>query len=212
MTIENGDVMRVTMRYNIAGGVGAENVYYAVWNSIVPIADSVGLTHCTDWMASIHNEFEFFCDTNVTLGVCAVDLVGLEGVYNPDPELNTSKVVVLRNVGTITPDFTPVNNSQQNPAAVAGSITAFTGFPKIKGRKSITGTTIAGIVEGVFNSGTLARLAAMTVKWLAGAPGVTFMVPGILSHKMGEFVEFNGTGSATNNPGSSDRRKIGVGS
>jgi len=201
------------MKYNVAGGQTIENVYFSQYVSVVPVSDFVVLSDLTDWIEAIHAFYNNLVDTNVSLGECPVDIVHLEGVYNSDPELNTSKIVIDRNVGTIVPNFAPTQTTDQYATFVTGVGTAKTAIPKVRGRKSWGALSEAIMGEAVMNGTGLARLASMVLAWLVGPPGNPLSYDtGVLSHSEADFVPFNGSGSATNNPGTAIRRRIGRGS
>lgn len=211
MAVENGDVIRVTMRYNIAGGQRMENVYYCRFESPVPAQDGAALGLMEDWMESIHTGLNPLMDSNITLGQCDCDIVHLEGVYDPDPKINTSKIVVDRHLGTITPAFSPSQSGDQYANVVAAVGVAKTTFPKVHGRKAFGGLSEFVVGEGVLTAGGLSNLATAVAAWIGGMGLLPFYHEGVLSHSKGEFVPFNGTGSVTNNPGTNRRRRIGRG-
>lgn len=211
MAVENGDVIRVTMRYNIVGGQLMENIYYCQFEAPAPAQDGAALGVMTDWMEAIHAGLNPLMDSNITLGQCDCDIVHLEGVYDPDPELNTSKVVVDRHLGVISPAFSPSQVGDQYANVVAAVGVAKTRFPKIRGRKAFGGLSEFIVGEGVLTAGGLSNLAAAVAAWIGGLGLLSVYHEGVLSHSRGEFVRFSGTGSATNNPGTSRRRRIGRG-
>lgn len=209
-----GDVLRTTFRLITTHNVLIENTFFSQITGIVEPTDAEILSSHEDWMEQIYAYLAPWMDNSLGQGSHQVDVVELAGVYNPNPVLNTSKVVTVRNVGYINPAFNPTQAGEQYNAIATGVATAKTATPGVRGRKGFGGFTEGGLAEGVFNGSNLTALANAAVEWIQGPPAIDLSIfaSGVLSHSLGEFAPFTGSGSVTNNPGTAIRRRIGRGS
>ena len=185
MAILFDETVRVVMRYVAAGGSGLENTYFCRCTSAIGVDESAALTVISDWMEDIHDRIQNVMDNNISLGLCNVDVVELQGTYDPDPNINTSKVVTVRNVGFITPGFAPGASGDQYATFVAAVGYADTAIPGVQGRKSWGGLAEGIVGEAVLNSTCLARLVEATAAWIASVPLGILFSPGVLSHREG---------------------------
>lgn len=215
MSVPVGSTLRTAIRLITAAGVLIENDFFSTVGGLGVPSDSEVLSQHENWMEQIYTYLQGFMSATLAQGTHQVDVVELEGVYNPDPELNTSKVVTVANVGFITPGFNFTATGEAYSAIVTGAATANTAVPGVRGRKSFGGFSEAYLgANGVIVGTLLTALANATAEWLQGPPagGSSTYAAGVLSHSLGEFAPFNGTGAVTNNPGTAVRRRIGRGS
>jgi hypothetical protein len=210
MAVGPADNIRTIVRTVGVGETLYANTFYSKIVGGPSISDAVALQDQEDWMTSILTPLFSSIDTQVGLGVCQVDLVEVTGVYNPDPELNTAKVVVVRPLGFIAPAWNPVNNGEEIDGISTMSIVAKCFIPGPRPRKSVSGFVESVVLQKIFINAALAAATSYAINWLAG-PSFSYFA-GVMSLKAGIFQALDGSFSIKNSGGTMTTRKIGRGS
>lgn len=210
MAVGPADNIRMILRYVGTGETLYANTYYLKRVGGASVPDSEVLSDCEDWASLINSSFSSSWDSELSLSDCQVDLVEVEGVYNPDPELNTAKVTVVRPLGYISPSFAPASTGEEYDGIATGTI-AFKCFtPGPKPRKSFSGFTEGQWVQKVLSNAALSALTTAAIRILAG-PSFSYFV-GTMSLVSGIFEAFDGSFTVKNTGGTMVTRKIGRGS
>jgi hypothetical protein len=210
MPVGPADNIRVITRVVGTGETLYANTYYCKRTGGASVPDSEVLQDMEDWMTNLFLALNPSLDAELDLGDCQVDLVEVDGVYNPDPELNTAKVKVVRSLGYISPGFAPAASGEEYDGICTGVVTpkCFTIGPRP--RKSISGFVENGILQKLFTNGPLGALTTFAIRWLAG-PSFSYFV-GTMSLVSAIFEAFDGTFTIDNTGGTQVTRKIGRGS
>lgn len=196
-----GEIIRLTISYSMPVGGVAQTVHlYEVQDSaesdsaIVAALDAwIG----TNWVALWEN----IADSHAVLYLAEYDVINTDGTVdrNLGEELHAD-------AGTLVGDMMP--------PAVAGFIQANTERTKSLGRKYIPAISETRATEGTLDPTALGILVNMLTNYVitvdVGATG--HLVAGVLSRVISQFLEFDGTGYATDVPAYQRRRKPGVGS
>lgn len=211
MAVTLGDNLRVTVRFVVAGAKVISNHFFTQYIGLGVISDSEAIAKLEDWVQEIYDPIGDMMDSSISIGVCQVDEVAVEGVYDPDPEVNDAKVVTVRSLGTFVPAIDLLSSGDQYATQIALVGVANTDQTKVRGRKSFGGITEQWIGEAVLMATGLTKLAAGVTEWIGG-PSYhdvgTEWLAGIMSQREGDFVPFNGTGSVSNILGNQVRRKM----
>jgi hypothetical protein len=210
MAVGPSDNIRVILRLVGTGETLYANTYYCKLVGGASIPESQVLSDMEDWATSMLGHLDGVMDSEIDLGDCQVDLVEVEGVYNPDPELNTAKVSVVRPIGYISPAFSPVQVGEELDGISTGSVVVKCFTPGPKPRKSISGFTEALVSQKILSNAVLSALTSFAISWLAG-PSFSYFV-GTMSLVSAIFEAFDGTFTIKNTGGTQVTRKIGRGS
>lgn len=210
MAVGPADNIRMILRTVGTGETLYANTYYLKRVGGPSVPDEDVLQDCEDWASLLLSACAPQIDSEVDLSDCQVDLVEVDGVYNPDPELNTAKVKVVRPLGYITPSFSPSGSGEEYDGVVTGSVVpkCFTIGPKP--RKSISGFTENHWVQKILSNAALSGLATFAIRWMAG-PSFDYFV-GTMSLVSAIFEAFDGSFTIKNTGGTMVTRKIGRGS
>lgn len=210
MAVGPNDNIRVIIRTIGTGETLYANTYYTKLIGGASIPDSQCLQEMEDWASSFMTALNGAIDSEVDLGDCQVDLVEVTGVYDPDPELNTAKVVTVRPVGYISPSFNPGQTGEEYDAVSTGSVIFKCFTPGPKPRKSISGFTEGQFIQKILSNNALSALTTYALNVLAG-PSFSYFV-GTMSLVSAIFEAFDGTFTIKNTGGTMVTRKIGRGS
>lgn len=208
------EVVRVITRLVGPNNTLYANTFYAQNREVTGIDDADAIDDMETWIETLFGEIEPSLDSSVIEQEAQVDLVEVVGVYNPDPEVNTAKVSVVRPMGFFNGFFTGGNAGEEMPGVVTATIIPQTNVARVRARKSFSGWAEGQITEGLFTNTTLSRLAACGARWVMGPTGAGAPRDwggGTLSLRLGIFAGFTGTFTVTNIPGTMVTRKIGRG-
>lgn len=210
MAVSPSDNIRMIIRTIGSGETLYANTYYAKIVGGPSIPDSQVLDDMEDWASNFLIAIQGQMDSELDLGDCQVDLVEVTGVYDPDPELNTAKVEVVRPLGYITPSFSPAVGGEEIDGISTASIIFKCFTPGPKPRKSISGFTEQSVIQKVFSNPAMMALTSYAINVLAG-PSLSYFV-GTMSLVSAIFEAFDGTFTIKNTGGTMVTRKIGRGS
>lgn len=204
MTVQNGDILKVTFEVSTADGSVLQNVYHMEARLAAPQADATVVNAIETWIEGAYSELSTELVSTLVQGLCLVD----EITWNA----GTSEWEVSRNVGSFTPTI-GFNNAGE---ALPNMTTAFAVFsttrPKSKGRKFVPPFGENNQAASYLTGAALANMADYVTRCLAAAtigPGNT-LVYGIVRAAAGEFLEAL-IGVVTNVLGTQRRRRPGVG-
>lgn len=202
MSIEAGDILRVTLSYTQANSSLPQNVFLFKADSSAS-DDSEIVADWVDWATNYwHPAWKEFASVEVSIAHVGVDVLGLNGH-------------VLANIGASSLALIGDVTGEPTVAAASGYLLAYTPFPKSRGSKYVPGPGKDGVADNKFGSLLLAALAEMLVIYLVEYTGTTTAVkyaPGIIRRLPELWAAFNETGYITDIPSYQRRRKPNVGS
>lgn len=210
MAVGPDDNIRAIFRCVGTGDTLYANTFYLKRVGGASVPDSQVLDDVEDWFGFMYSALAGILDNEIDLSDCQVDLVEVEGIYNPDPDLNEAKVKVVRPLGYITPPFSPGNTNEEYDGIVTATITPKCFTPGPRPRKSISGLTEGVWVQKVISNAGLAALATFGLRWMTG-PSFDYFV-GTMSLVSAIFEAFDGSFTVKNTGGTMVTRKIGRGS
>lgn len=214
MAVSAGEVVRMILRTVGAGETLYANTFYVGLLGGPSVPDTTVITELEDWATLLLGSIASAIVNDVNLSVCQLDVVEVQGVYNPDPELNTAKVAVVRPLGFITPTFAPSATGEEIDGISTMSIVPGILTPGHRSRKSISGFSENGVIEKIFTNGPLAAGATYAINWTVGPSQSGATSPwysGTLSLKDGELHGYDGTFTIKNYGGHMVTRKVGRG-
>lgn len=209
MAVGPTDNIRVILRMVGTGETLYANTYYLKRVGGPSVPDSQVLDDCEDWATDMLQALQPVLDNEIDLGDCQVDLVVVDGVYNPDPEVNTAKVKVVRPLGYISPSFIPTGTGEEIDGISTGSVVPKCFTPGPRPRKSISGFTEAHVAQKILANTALSALTTFAIRWLAG-PSFDYFI-GTMSLVSAIFEAFDGSFTIKNSGGTMVTRKIGRG-
>jgi len=189
-------IYKVNVRFNLFSLGSAVNVFYCRQSTGTLSGDSTVLAALEDWITAILTPAATITKSTVTLAGAQVLQVNAAGVTQ-------------RIVGNITPTWSPAGTGDSLALPTAGSLFARTNTPKVRGAKRVPAFTEGYQSDGLFNNTVVTVLAGYALAWLLGPAGFGLpeSVAGVVSSAVVDFVPFNGTGAATNIPGTQTTRK-----
>lgn len=210
MAVGPADNIRMILRTVGTGETLYANTYYLKRVGGPSVDDSVVLADCEDWATDLFAALQSQLDTELDLSVCQVDLVEVEGIYDPGPPPVYGKVTTVRPLGFIVPAFSPAASGEETDGIVTAVVTpkCFTVGPRP--RKSISGFTEQSWIQKILSNPALSALAVFGIRWMAG-PSFDYLV-GTMSLVTGIFEAFDGSFTIDNTGGTMVTRKIGRGS
>jgi hypothetical protein len=214
MEVEPDEIVRIITRLIGPNETMYANTFYAQNRETVGIADAQVLADMDDWLDILFDQIEPSMDNQVIEQEAQVDVVEVQGVYNPDPEINTAHVAVVRPVGFINGFYVGGAVGEEYSGVMTGAITPATNVARTRARKSISGFTETNVIQGLFDNALFTRLINFGAFWVSGptSAGVANdWGAGTLSLRLGIFAGFTGSFTVTNVPGTMVTRKIGRG-
>jgi len=210
-----GDKLRIKVGFTYSLGDHIENLYYLQLAGALEASDSDVLQDCENWTNHMIAALDNIMTNSFSVNFAQVDQVGWDGVYNTDPELNTAKIVTVRNIGSFAPAFTPAGTSEAYVLSAPATVSLRTEQPKSRGRKAIGGFGEAGVSGGLLTNPVVTQLVLFALSYYFGPAIIAPLHPwlsGVISMKDGSFLPFTGINLISNILGIRDSRKIGRGS
>lgn len=202
MTVQNGDVLKITAVLTFATGDVAENIYYLKAVIAAPLTDAQAVNYAETYLDDMYTQVQDYISNSLTLGTCPVDKIEWDG----------EKWEVVENVGLATPDVTLADTGSLLPYQNAPMALGQTSRPKSNGKKFLMGFTEDSQAGGLLISAAVTALAAYATEWINGYYiGVANeLVAGIVRTAVNEFLEFT-LGEVSNGIFTQRRRRQGVG-
>jgi len=175
------------------------NVFF-MEDGALPSTDAVKIGAAENWLDAIYGAVNTWADTNYTL--MDATLYEVDGAGQ-----------VVRIVGGLNPSIDGQLGGEGLSLTTAGSGSARTNIPRVRGSKRFGGIGEIVQADGLFTNAILSALAQAVLEWLLGATstsGVNFP-GGVISTAAETFVPFNDSGLVTNIPGTQVTRKPGRG-
>lgn len=204
MTVNNGDILKLTFEVTLNDGTIAQNVYHLEARFAAGQSDATVRNEVESWIEAAYSELSPDHVSTITQGLCQLDEIQWNATK--------SQWEVVRNVGTFTPTIGYNNAGEALPNMSVGFVTFNTSRPKSRGRKFLfpfgeaqqAGTYLVGatVTNMVDFAGRI--LTAVVI-----GPGNT-LVYGIVRATVEQFLEAL-VGVVTNVMGTQRRRRPGVG-
>ena len=202
MTVENGDILKVTTEFTLPSGTITQNIYHLRAQLAAPQADLSVQNAVEVWIEDIYAELEAATKSTVVANLCSIDKVEWDG----------SKWEVVANVGVFTPAFTPTAIQDIMPDQISPFIIYQTTRPKTKGKKFHFGFTENDFSGAFYTPALVNALVAAAAEVLAGIflGPLNDLVPGVPRSTVNIFYDFM-SAVVTNVTGTQRRRRPGVG-
>lgn len=199
--IQIGEIVRVVLSFGAPGASIAQNVFYFELQDSTADAATV-LSDVNAWfVANYLDRWSDNADGDSECFLLEMDIVNGDGTVD-------------RNIGDAAPDVAGGITGDILPAAVSGYFQANTERSNSLGRKFVPFFTETAQTDGFWAPTVTTALADLLVDYLASivVDTTATLVPGVVSRVTQLFLEFIGSGYATNVPGYQRRRKPTVGS
>lgn len=204
MAVENGDIIKGYIEFELEDGTIAQNVYYWLCNFLSEETAGAVVNACIDYMEDIYNDISTYLSDGFTVQLSKIHRIEWDAV--------TSKWVTQALLGTGLPVVTHTNTDDTFPNQIAPVLVANTGRPKTRGRKFLM-----GCVETMASGGDLVTAAVTAMgnalnDYLADetVSGSNVLSPGVPREGVNDFKEF-ADGVVNSVVGTQRRRKPGVG-
>ena len=197
MTVEDGDILRITLNYTMNNTSAVQNVF--TWRlEGGPVDDEDVLSDVANWvLAEWADAWADFASAEANLTSVEVDVL-----------LPTGHVD--HNVGNVEIDVDGAVSGETVSSAFSGLFTAYTSLPKTRGSKYVPGASRDGVADNALGSVLLAALAALAeiaiTDYVGSVSGERYNM-GVLSRTLEQFVPFNGSFLTTDEPSYQRRRK-----
>lgn len=196
----DGEIIRVTMSYARLFASAVQNVFHWQIEGGNPtdeqVTDALEDWTVNDWA----DRWQFLASDTTTLTDIRALVVGLDGT-------------VLRDLGTIPIGVVGNSPDAVTSAAVSAYMLGNTLDPTLRGSKYVPCISEEMINNGALTNDALADLGLLLVQYLfdiSVAPA-GFLIAGILSKKLVDFIPFAGVGAIEQVPAYQRRRKPQVG-
>lgn len=201
MPVNNGDKIRVTMKYQMPSAAVANNVFYFRSNNVATISDLQATVDFENWGAVWATVWSSYTSNNI---VCSsLDLHVLDANLDWQP------------IGTAIIGISGVSLSDMLPHGVCGLLRAPTGFKRSQGKKYIPGITEGAQDNGEWDTVALAVLGQQGEIYLSDPE--TFLgisnsyTPGVVPEGTNQFRPFGPTVLVNAFCSYQRRRRPGVG-
>jgi len=183
MTVELGDIIRVSCRCDDINGNDLVNVFHLKVTEVVDGTPGLWAVAIVDYMEGAFSQLNNVQSEVVEPVDIKIDVVTWDGADE----------TVVENIGTYTwgTPYVPGAAGDPLPPGVAGFVKFLTHLGKVYGRKFIGGMLEAGNVSGYYNSGVVDALELFAGEIISGLTSLIAgeAVYGVLSKKLGTFVE-----------------------
>lgn len=216
MEVEPDEVVRLITRIIGVNNTMYANTFYAQNRETIGIADGDVQNDFQEWANRMFGFINGKIDSQNSWGECQLDVVEVDGDYNPLPNLNTAKVKVVRPVGFIAPTVVFGGAGEEYTGIATVTITPVTNVARTRSRKSLSGFTETYAIQGIWDNALIANALAFGAAWVQGPTGDPDVTnqwgAGTLSLRLGIFAGYTGGFTVAASPGTMVTRKIGRGS
>lgn len=204
MPVNNGEIVKSWMEFNLADGTIAQMVYHWKVYSAGEVTSADVIAAVEQYMEDIVAAVQAYIDADITLNPTPVQIV--------DWDATEDAWVIDRNIGTATCTESFSSTVDPLPNQCAPVMVANTARPKSRGRKffpgfddnSASGSDMAAAVLTALGTALAHYLADETIS------GADVLSPGVIRAGVNAFLDFT-TGQVNSVIGTQRRRKPGVG-
>ena len=158
MTVLDGDILRVSVNFELGNGTLYQNIYHYIRDGTDPVADDVHVTRLRVAMESAYGTLAAHVKGDVVEQLSFVDRVEFNEI--------TDQWEVVENIGTFTPAFTPVGATDEIPHQSSPYVVFKTGRPKTVGKKYLFPFLETSQAGSILTSAAVTALVAYGVQIL----------------------------------------------
>lgn len=127
MAVVDGDVLRVTVNFELGDGTQYQNIYHYTRDGTDPYSDAVHVAAIETDIAAAYDELVAIVKNDITEQLCLVDRVEFNEIVD--------EWRVVENIGTFTPTWAPLGTSDSVPFQSSPYVVFKTQRPKSVGKK-----------------------------------------------------------------------------
>lgn len=204
MTIQNGDILRVTINGTLSDGTKVQNRKTFMADISVPLADSIILIAIDTWVETLYGYVASYIPTSTDLEQGTVDLIEWNAV--------DSIWEVVRNVGVYSPLDTFSAADEGLPNQVAPFVVGGTLRPKTRGRLFVFPFSEASQAYGILVTAALTALGNLATQYILdqAVDAAGYLRSGVVRENVDAWYEFQSV-EASDVLGTQRRRRKGVG-
>lgn len=204
MSVLDGDILRVSVNFELGDGTQYQNIYHYVRDGTDPFSDAAHILAISLRMDTMYATIDDLVKNDVTAQLSFVDRVEFNEIVD--------EWRVVENVGTFTVDFTPVDAGDAIPFQSAPFLVFKTQRPKSVGKKFLFPFGEAHQVDTILTGGAVTAMVAFGVQVLLGTSvgGDVTLTAGIVRTGVQTFLNFL-VAVVNDVIGSQKRRRPGVG-
>jgi hypothetical protein len=153
MSVDDGDITRISVRQSMGSGQDHVNVYHVQWILTGSITNETAMTAAATWIDTAMAQFEDYLDDDLVPLDMKVDKVQYIG----------DSWDITENVGVSSwaSAYTPSSTGDPLPAGVAALVLLRTAIGKVFGRKFFGGLTEPFVSKDTLTSNLLTALASL---------------------------------------------------
>lgn len=159
MAVLDGDILRVSVNFELGNGSLYQNIYHYIRDGTDPISDAEHVTRLRIAMESAYGTLAAHVKGDVVEQLSFVDRVEFNEI--------TDQWEVVENIGTFTAAFTPVGATDEVPHQSAPYIIFKTGRPKTIGKKFLFPFLETSSAGSILTSAAVTAVVAYGVQILA---------------------------------------------
>lgn len=204
MGVFNGDVLRVSMNFELADGTQYQNIYHYIRDGTDVYDDAAHIAAINTRMASAYDELVSWVRSDVVERLSFVDRVEFNEI--------TDQWAVVENIGTFTMPFVPVGSLDGLPFQCSPYIIFKTARPRTVGKKFLFPFTEAAQDQTILETSAVTAIVAMAADLVSAIAlgGDATLTPGV--PRTGVNSWFNFLVAVVNDLlGTQKRRRPGVG-
>ena len=202
MAILDGDILRVSVNFELAGPVQYQNIYYYTRDGTDPFSDAIHIAAIEVAMEAAYDEIVGQTPSSVVEQLSFVDRLEWDG----------TKWEITENIGTFTPNFVPVGSGDQLPFQSSPFVIFKTERPRSVGKKFLFPFTETTQNETVLVGSAVTAIAAYAAVILTpiAVGGDATLTAGIVRTGVNTWLNFL-TAVVNDILGTQRRRRPGVG-
>jgi len=204
MTVNDGDIVKAFIEFELEDGTIAQNVFYWIANFLSSESNSAVVSAVVDYMEDIYNDVSTYLSDGFSINLSKVHTI----TWDSDVE----KWVTTLLLGTGLPSVTHTNTDDPFPNQIAPVLVANTNRPGTRGRKFLMGMVETMADGGDLVTGAVTAMGNALSDYIADetVSGSNVLSPGVPRSDANAFKEFT-DGEVNSIVGTQRRRKPGVG-
>lgn len=159
MAVVDGDVLRVSVNFELSDGSLYQNIYTLIRDGDDPVSDEDTLTAIATWVSDAYDELVGLVLDTITEQLCFVDRIEFNEILD--------EWRVVENVGTFTPTWAPVGTGNALPFQTSPYVVFKTQRPKSVGKKFLFPLTEAQQDSTILVGGAVTAITAYAAAILA---------------------------------------------
>lgn len=204
MGVFDGDILRVSVNFELGDGTQYQNIYHYIRDGTDPYSDAVHVTALKGRVEAMYATIDDLVVNTVTEQLCFVDRVEFNEIVD--------EWRVVENIGTFTPTFEPAGAGEALPFQSAPFIVFKTSRPRSVGKKFLFPYTETSQNATILTAGAVTAMVAFGVQVLNSITvgGDVTLTAGIVRTGIQTYLNFL-VAVVNDVIGSQKRRRPGVG-